>query len=76
MRNIIRKLARRTSIWALSCTNTWVVDPEIYSMMDCGRLDMAAQELCKQEQIWPDDPELVYAKSLLRFLREELHDSS
>lgn len=70
MRMIMRKLARRFTLWALSCTNEWVVDPEVYDMIDKGHLDMAAQELDKQELIWSGDPELVHARTMIRFLRD------
>jgi hypothetical protein len=76
MSNMIRKFTRRLSLWAQSCTSKWVVDPEVYWMMDCGKLDMAAQELAKQELLWPNDPELIYAKTMLTFLREELKDGT
>jgi hypothetical protein len=76
MRNFVLKMARNLSLWAQSCTSKWVVDPEVYWMMDCGKLDMAAQELAMQEILWPDDPELIYAKTLLRFLRDNDENSA
>lgn len=66
----MRKMVRRLTLWALTCTNEWVVDPEVYDMMDRGRLDMASQELDKQELVWSGDPELVRARTMIRFLRD------
>jgi len=71
----IKKKLRTLSIWFYRITREWVVNPEFYSTLRNHKtepleeeLQAAALYIAAAHVLWKEDPELVRARSLLRFI--------
>lgn len=62
---VVKKIIRRFSLWLKFKTDKWIVEKEVWEMIDKDEWDKASALIQKQEKIWPDDPEIVYANSII-----------
>lgn len=71
---MIRRAIRRFAVWLFHTTNYWVVSREVHEaiMRDSlyGRY-WATDQLTRAEVLWPGDPEITRARTLLSFLQED-----
>ena len=53
-------------------TDAWVVPEHVWKVIDDENYEEALPLLEKVREEWPNDPEMVYASSILKFFTEPL----
>lgn len=65
----LTRLIRKFSLWLCTKTDYWVVPKAIWDTIDQKQYSKAYSELEKISQVWPQDPQITYAMSTVKFLR-------
>jgi hypothetical protein len=69
MKHWIKTKIRNFAIWLIRKTDIWIVNEDIWRLIDDDEYEEAEKALNRCSIVWPCDPEITYARSICSFMR-------